>query len=122
MVQRLKGRHQSDIEEWEWLEKVESFLGSSRDRKPTRELQQTNDENHQENQEHRKDLAESIEEEFEEIAVTRKGDERKQIKRMESLEQEIQENENRVGPNLEIITTEKLSRDSEGFRISHQRI
>ncbi|KAG5871241.1 hypothetical protein JTB14_007121 [Gonioctena quinquepunctata] len=114
--------HQSDIEEWEkWLQKVRSFFGSSRDRKPRRKLQRSNDENCQPNQKYGKDSAESIEGKIEEIVVTEiqtgtgKEDAGKQIEGKDSVpepvEQEIEENKDLVEPSLEMISTEKQPRD-----------
>ncbi|KAG5897698.1 hypothetical protein JTB14_011508 [Gonioctena quinquepunctata] len=64
-------RHTSDIEEWKkWLQKIKSFFGSSRNGKPTEELQHTNDVNRQPKQEYGKDSAKSIEGKIEEVVVT----------------------------------------------------
>ncbi|KAG5888205.1 hypothetical protein JTB14_036216 [Gonioctena quinquepunctata] len=115
-------RHTSDIEEWKkWLQKIKSFFGSSRNGKPTEELQHTNDVNRQPNQEYGKDSAKSIEGKIEEVVVTEiqtgtgKEDAGEQIEEKDSVpepvEQEIQENKDLVEPSLEMISTEKQPRD-----------
>ncbi|KAG5879426.1 hypothetical protein JTB14_026517 [Gonioctena quinquepunctata] len=117
-------RHKNDIEEWKkWLKKITSFFGSSRNGKPTEELQHTNDVNRQPNQEYGKDSAESIEGKIEEVVVTEiqtgtgKEDAGEQLERKDSVpepvEQEIQENKDLVEPSLEMISTEKQPRDPE---------
>ncbi|KAG5892262.1 hypothetical protein JTB14_034213 [Gonioctena quinquepunctata] len=117
-------RHKSDIEEWKkWLQKIKSFFGSSRNGKPTEELQHTNDVNRQPNQEYGKDSAESIEGKIEEVVVTEiqtgtgKEDAGERIEGKDSVpepvEQEIQENKDLVEPSLERISTEKQPRDPE---------
>ncbi|KAG5875637.1 hypothetical protein JTB14_037314 [Gonioctena quinquepunctata] len=117
-------RHKSDIEEWKkWLQKIKSFFGSSRNGKPTEELQHTNDVSRQPNQEYGKDSAESIEGKIEEVVVTEiqtgtgKEDAGERIEGKDSVrepvEQEIQENKDLVEPSLEMISTEKQPRDPE---------
>ncbi|KAG5876855.1 hypothetical protein JTB14_023549 [Gonioctena quinquepunctata] len=116
-------RHKSDIEEWKMASKIKSFFGSSRNGKPTEELQHTNDVNRQPNQEYGKDSAESIEGKIEEVVVTEiqtetgKEDAGEQIEGKDSVpepvEQEIQENKDLVEPSLEMISTEKQPRDPE---------
>ncbi|KAG5863059.1 hypothetical protein JTB14_012665 [Gonioctena quinquepunctata] len=117
-------RHKSDIEEWKnWLQKIKSFFGSSRNGKPTEEFQHTNDVDRQPNQEYGKDSAESIEGKIEEVVVTElqtgtgKEDAGEQIEEKDSVpepvKQEIQENKDLVEPSLEMISTEKQPRDPE---------
>ncbi|KAG5894812.1 hypothetical protein JTB14_008302 [Gonioctena quinquepunctata] len=105
------------------FKKIKSFFGSSRNGKPTEELQHTNDVNRQPNQEYGKDSAESIEGKIEEVVVTEiqtgtgKEDAGKRIEGKdsvpESVEQEIQDNKDLVEPSLEMISTEKQPRDPE---------
>ncbi|KAG5868761.1 hypothetical protein JTB14_034647 [Gonioctena quinquepunctata] len=119
----IEERHKSDIEEWKkWLQKIKSFFGSSRNGKPTEELQHTNDVNRQPNQEYGKDSAKSIEGKIEEVVTeiqtgTGKEDAGERIEGKDSVpepvEQEIQENKDLVEPSLEMISTEKQPRDPE---------
>ncbi|KAG5872445.1 hypothetical protein JTB14_008945 [Gonioctena quinquepunctata] len=116
--QFFEKRHQSDIAEWgKWLQKVKSFFGSSRNGKPTGELQHTNDVNRQPNQEYGEDSAESIEGKIEEVVVTEiqtetgKGWETKKerIVYRNPLGTEIQEKKDLVVKS-EMISTEKQPR------------
>ncbi|KAG5872734.1 hypothetical protein JTB14_002197 [Gonioctena quinquepunctata] len=95
--QFFEKRHQSDIAEWgKWLQKVKSFFGSSRNGKPTEELQHTNDVNRQPNQEYGKDSVESIEGKIDEVVVTEvqtetgKEDAGKQIEEKDSVPEPVE--------------------------------